>query len=156
MRKKHKKKTVTPAPIRNKNEYVVNPVSQTPSFGTFPRIDSKGIVFLEGEIYLKYGEHRGPNRGFGMEHIWAEHQDSLISNGYTDQMDVARYVSDIIKPNASIHSEFAEMRNKRVQIVKSAVGMVILEERLDGYNTPIYSVVTAYLGKAQGPKIGAL
>jgi len=142
--------------MRNKNKYVVNPVTQTPSFGTFPLIESRGIVFLEGEIYLKHGVHRGPNRGFGMEHIWAEHQNYLIANGYTEKIDVARYVADIIKPKASIHSEFAEMGNKRVQVVKSAVGMVILEERLDGSNIPIYSVVTAYLGKAQGPKIGAL
>jgi len=141
---------------KNKNKYVVNPVSLTPSFGTFPAINSRGVVFFEGEIYLKYGEHSGPNRGFGLEHIWAEHESYLIANGYPNKVDVAQYIADIIKPKASIHSEFAELRNRRVQIIKSSVGMAVLEERLDGSNVPIYSVITAYLGKAQGPKIGAL
>lgn len=143
--------------MRNtKNQFVVNPVSLTPSFGTFPEINSRGVVFSEGEIYLKYGEHRGANRGFGLEHIWAEHQRHLIANGYLEKKDVARYIADIIRPKASIHSEFASIRNARVQVVRSAVGMAVLEERFDGSNMPIYSVITAYLGKAQGPKIGAL
>lgn len=140
---------------KNKNRYVVNPVSLTPSFGTFPTINSRGIVFLEGEIYLKHGEHTAANRGFGREHIWAEHQRYLIENGYPSKEEVARYVADIIQPNASIHSEFEQLRNKRVQVVKSAVGLVVLEERLDGANVNFYSVITAYRGKAKGPKIGA-
>ena len=35
-----------------------------------------------GEIRLFHGRHTGPNRGFGAEHIWAEHEREMVAAGF--------------------------------------------------------------------------
>jgi hypothetical protein len=41
-----------------------------------------GILIPSGEILLFRGRHSGANRGFGVEHIWAEHAVEMRSAGF--------------------------------------------------------------------------
>jgi len=130
-----------------KNDYIINPKTGTPVFGTIPSINNKSYTFPEGDIFLKYGEHRGVNRGFGIRHIWQEHQADIISMGYehTDKYILtAHYVSDILKSGAKIYYEFENRRYDRVTILKSPIGIAIIEHREDADNNPIYLVITAF------------
>ncbi|WP_201786739.1 hypothetical protein [Serratia symbiotica] len=44
-------------------------------YGHVPEIHSRGdyIPSASGDIFLRAGRHTGPNKGFGVRHIWAEH-----------------------------------------------------------------------------------
>ncbi|EOF6004814.1 recombinase family protein [Salmonella enterica] len=78
----------------------------------------------------RVGRHTGPNRGFGVNHIWAEHEKELARLGYNTISDVARFVRDISQPGAPIYCEFNHPGGKhRTTVLKSALGMVILEPR---------------------------
>jgi len=137
-----------------KNDYIVNPKTGTPVFGTIPCINNKPYPFPEGEIFLKYGEHLGANRGFGIRHIWEEHKDDILSMGYesTDKYALtAHYVSDILISGARIFCEFARHRNERVTILQSAIGISIIEHRYDGDGNTIYSVISAYKLRRRKP-----
>lgn len=137
-----------------KNSVIINPLTGTPCFGSFPRIVyQRNTVFDAGPIYLRYGRHQGPNRGFGLEHIWKEHWKKLLS---VDEAlaEIPHYVAAILQQGGSIHSEF-DLKN-RTMVFKARKGLVILEPLLDGQNNTYYSVVTAYDGQAKGPRIGAL
>ena len=104
--------------MASKNQLIKNPVTGDYSFGTFREIRSGEILIPEGEIFLRYGEHRGVNNGFGQKHIWVEHAEGgkgLIAKGYETEEDVARYVVDILQSGASIHSEFGRTWH-RVQV----------------------------------------
>jgi hypothetical protein len=137
----------------HKNHSVNNPQTGTPSFGVFPEINFRGTKFEAGHIYLRYGKHIGPNRGFGVDHIWAEHFQGILT--VEDALrEVSEYVSSILQHGGAIHSEF-EMKI-RCMVFKSKKGLVILEPKLDGQNNTYYSVVTAFNGQAKGPRIGAL
>lgn len=72
---------------------------------------------------------------------------------------VAAFVSRILTRKARIHCEFADTKGShRPLVVKSTIGMAVLEPRRDvGTGDPYYSVVTAYQGaNATGPQIGTL
>lgn len=141
----------------NKNNYILNPYTQTPVFGKFPEIKHRSYTFPEGNIYLKYGIHYRQNNGFGLIHIWESHQHELLPMGYNTMEDSARYVADILSAGAKIHCEFSSMNNERVAIVKSSLGLLIAEHRLDGRNQDYYSVVTAYKNRnVHGVLIGQL
>ena len=56
-----------------KNTILKHPTNGSLSFGLVPRIVFRGLAFEEGQIRLTVGRHIGPKRGFGAEHIWAEH-----------------------------------------------------------------------------------
>lgn len=147
----HVRLTMTMKPKRNTP--INNPHTGTPSFGVIPEIVFKGTKFEHGHIYLRYGEHFGANRGFGVDHIWAEHFKKILTVEEALR-DIPIYVSGILQKGGAIHSEF-DMRN-RCMVFKSKQGLVILEPKLDGENKNYYSVITAYNGQAKGPKIGAL
>lgn len=102
----------------------------------------------------------GPNRGFGVNHIWAEHAKELARLGYETISDVARFVRDIIQPGAPIYCEFNHPGGKhRTTVLKSALGIVILEPR-EAPETDsgwIYVVVTAYSKRnPHGVQIGKI
>jgi hypothetical protein len=127
--------------MATKNTKICNPTSGRLEFGYLHEIIKPALkLYIEaGSIYLKYGEHTGKNRGFGMTHIWEEHQIELIKLGYLSIDDVPRYVSEIIVPGARIHIEDV----RRPTILKSAKGVAVLELKRAG-DVCEYSVVTAY------------
>jgi hypothetical protein len=132
----------------SKNELLINPNTNTHSFGKIPEIKYRNDYFQCGEIYLKQGEHRGINRGFGAEHIWEAHKKQLITLGYNSIEDVSKFISNIIRLKAPIHCEFDNIRGKhRISVITSSIGVAYLEERHDGNNDVFYSVVTAFLTK---------
>lgn len=127
-------------------------------YGQIPEIISKGDRIPAGKIFLRAGRHTGPNKGFGVRHIWAEHSKEMKKLGYETVDDVARFVRDIIRPGAPIYCTFEHLAGKhRPTVLKSALGLAVLEPREDeesesGY---IYVVVTAYTKKtAHGVMIG--
>lgn len=129
-------------------------------YGRVPEMNSKGEIIPAGDIFLRVGRHTGPNRGFGVRHIWAEHEYELTSLGYNTVNDVARFVRDIIQPGMPIYCEFNHPAGKhRTTVLKSAIGIVILEPReapetASGW---VYVVVTAYTSrKAHGVLIGRI
>lgn len=125
--------------------------------GYFPELNEKyRLDFPAGKIVLKQGEHRGPNRGFGVVHILAEHKSDLTKYNLNHSAEgVARYVKSILHPGAKIYSEFASVRGfHRPTVIWSLVGTIVLErQEIDG--EIFYSVVTAFGGKnAKGTQIG--
>lgn len=127
--------------------------------GFFPELNDKyREEFPIGKIVLKHGEHRGPNRGFGIVHILAEHKSDLTNHSLKHSSDgVIDYVSLILRSGAKIYSEFASVRGfHRPTVIWSSVGTVVLERQIiNGQN--IYSVITAFGRKsAKGTQIGTL
>lgn len=127
-------------------------------YGKIPEIDAQGDVIPAGDIFLRAGRHTGPNRGFGVRHIWAEHERELTRLGYDTVNEVPRFVRDIIRPGTPIYCEFSHPGGKhRPTILKSSLGIVVLEpkEATDNRSGWIYVVVTAYTSrKAHGVLIG--
>jgi hypothetical protein len=143
--------------MTHKNTFIINPKTGTPLFGVMPEIKNKAYYFPEGDIYLRHGEHRGPNRGWGLKHIWAEHKSELLALGHEERKNVADFVSEIIQSKAKIFCEFSQIASERVTVLKSPTGLVILDHRTDGEGTDFYSVVTAFkANRAQGVLIGNL
>ena len=139
----------------SKNTLIINPRTDTTVFGVIPKISHRHYAFPEGNIHLRHGEHLGPSKGWGLNHIWYEHQSELIKMGYETDERVAHYVSDIIQFGANIYCEFSRMGSERVTVLKSPFGVAILEQRYDGDNNDFYSVVTAFNNKlAYGQLIG--
>ncbi|CAN8140388.1 conserved hypothetical protein [uncultured Thiomicrorhabdus sp.] len=115
--------------------------------------------FEEGTVELRKGKHIGPNRGFGAEHIWAEHHVELKKMGFEAKEDVPKFVAKVISTGAPIYCEFSHPGgNHRVTVVKNKDGHIaILERKNTEYNNTIYSVVTAFTkGKAHGTRIGTV
>lgn len=139
------------------NKTLDNPLTGTPVFGYFPKLDVGGRAFEEGEILLKYGQHYGPNRGFGLVHIWQEHF-AIHETAEAALPDVAAFISSVLRPAATIHYEYGiGSSSDRTTVLRTTTGLVILEARSDGLNNCYYAVVTAFPGrKANGPVIGAI
>ena len=127
------------------------------SFGTISEITYKGDLIPGGEIHLKKGQHIGPNKGFGAEHIWAEHSKEMLKEGFSTIEDVQSYVKQIISSGSAIHCEFERKKTfYRLAIIRSSKGTAILEYK-GQYPNGYYSVVTAFSGnKKHGPKIGTV
>lgn len=144
-----------------KNDTINNPRTGTPIFGMFPEIVHQKVKFEAGPIYLRYGEHRGAHRGFGLVHVWREHGKEIRRETQSPLLTVEEaieiipgYVAGLLIKGAPIHSEFDQ--KMRCMVVKIRKGVVLLEPFLDGDAGTYYSIVTAYGGQAKGPKIGAL
>jgi hypothetical protein len=128
------------------------------SFGIVPQITTRdGEVIETGEIRLRFGEHWGPNHGYGIHHILQEHPKVALANP-SAILSVAQFVASVIQPKADIHCEFASMRGRhRPVVIKRPHGQVVLEPMHDREIGVYYSVITAIpTTKAKGPKIGAL
>lgn len=152
-----RKRTFINHPKSNKNQSIINPKTGTVYFGRIDEIKNAKYYIPAGDILLKEGEHIGPNRGFGVQHIIFEHKDELARLGYTTQECVARFVSDVICTGAGIYCEFSHLTKSRVTVLKTSLGVVVIEERVDGQNNIFYSVVTAFTAnRAHGIKIGAI
>ncbi|WP_146187177.1 hypothetical protein [Novimethylophilus kurashikiensis] len=135
---------------------ILNPSTGTHEFGRFPEINSRHVKFPAGPIVLRHGQHRGPNSGFGLVHIWKEHfpvHDSV------DQASshVIGFIQNILRPGSKIHYE-SELgrRANRPLVWRNREGTAILELREDT-DGPVYSIVTAF--RSRGPvgfQIGSL
>ncbi len=127
-------------------------------YGRIPEIIKGKDQIPAGDIFLRIGRHSGPNRGFGVRHIWAEHQIELQNKGYNTVDDVSKFIMDIILPGTPIHCEFDNAGGRhRVTVLKTSLGIVVLEpkEDLSADSGWIYSVVTAYTRKnAHGTLVG--
>ena len=141
------------APARQApHDLILNPLTRTASFAVFPTIPQHG--FREGEIRLTYGMHRGPNHGWGLEHIWREHFNR-IEQREEAEAKVCALINMVLAPRTPIYYE----KGNRAAVFKGSAGLVIVEAR--GADTherpPIYSIVTAYKAQnAKGTRIGAL
>lgn len=138
--------------------FILHPVTGHQSFGYVPEIKSRGIALPEGHIYLRAGRHIGPNKGYGVKHIWDEHGHELPRWGCKTVNDVAAYVASIIVHKAPIYCEFHQTKNGyRIAVLRSSKGFVILEPILNKHQEfEFYSVVTAYkiTRRGHGTEVG--
>ena len=130
----------------HKDDLIAHPTTGHQSFGFVPEITSRGITLPGGHIHLRAGRHIGPNKGYGVKHIWDEHGHELPRWGCKTVDDVAAYVASVIVHKAPIYCEFHQTKNGyRIAILRSSKGFVILEPVVDEDHVfEFYSVVTAY------------
>lgn len=137
--------------------FIAAPTGQL-SYGNVPLITLRGGEVIEaGEVRLRFGEHWGPNHGYGIHHILQEHPKVALADPNAI-LSVAQFVASIIQPKSDIHCEFASMRGRhRPVVIRRSHGQVVLEPMRDNAIGVYYSVVTAIPStKAKGPRIGAL
>jgi hypothetical protein len=131
---------------------VLNPIDNTDVFGLVPPLTlttkSKGVIQTQAApIHLVEGKHIGPNAGFGVAHIWAEHRQEIIRDGFRNRGLVPAYVQGILTAPGLIYFEDRKLQRPRVNTVRIVTGTVILEyirTVIDKVETPHWSVVTAY------------
>jgi hypothetical protein len=130
----------------HKDDLIAHPTTGHQSFGFVPEITSRGITLPGGHIHLRAGRHIGPNKGYGVKHIWDEHGHELPRWGCKTVDDVAAYVASVIVHKAPIYCEFHQTKNGyRIAVLRSSKGFVILEPVVDEDHVfEFYSVVTAY------------
>ncbi|MNS23533.1 hypothetical protein D3C72_553510 [compost metagenome] len=80
----------------------------------------------------------------------------MRERGYEGEDDVAKYVAEIVCPGSPIFCEFDRMKDTRVTVIRSVIGLAILEYKTHG-DDEHYSVVTAYAQRnAHGTRIGTV
>jgi hypothetical protein len=127
------------------SSYVLNPLTGELSFGTIPQLKLAGLAIPEARIHLHLGRHIGPNRGFGVRHIWAEHKAEILRAGYVEESDVPRYVLEMLKPGTPPFFEGQSWGKTRLMAVRSAKGTAIVELR-EQREAVVWAVVTAFSG----------
>lgn len=128
------------------------------SFGKVPYIRSRdGEVLQAGDILLRYGEHWGPNHGYGIQHILQEHRRVTLTHT-SAILAVVNFVASIVRTGADVHCEYADIRGRhRPIVVHRPEGQVVLGPGNDSQLGFHYSVITAFPStKAKGPRVGAL
>jgi DNA repair protein RadC len=119
-------------------------VNGSPDIWTIPaevETRTKG-EFPSAPVRLKNGFHRGPNRGFGVAHIEAEHAADIQATG----LSVPQYVQHILANATKIY----DPGNGRLLVVNERFAgrhLAIIELRDDGDH---YSVVTAFARRPEG------
>lgn len=154
--KLNRKRVVEFSPQPKPNDRVQHPDTGSFSFGVVPECKSESETIPEGRIELRNGRHRGPNKGFGIEHIWAEHQKEMEQAGFSSIDDVPAYVATIVRAGTPIYFEGGYYSHQRVAVVNSSAGTAILEMKhsADGV---VWSIVTAFSGKnSNGTLVGAV
>lgn len=135
---------------------VLNPVTGEFSFGLIPALRLAGFDCPESPVHLPVGRHVGPNRGFGVKHIWTEHKIEIMRVGYAAETDVPHYVLDMLRPGTPLFFEGQGWRATRLMAVRSSLGTVIMEFRAQREG-PIWAVVTAFSGtKTHGTRVGTV
>lgn len=125
-------------------------------FGVVPEMNSRGVIIPSGGIRLLSGKHRGPNRGFGAQHIWAEHAAEMERKGFHGYDEVPAYVAHIIQNGTPLYFGGESWNRVTVMAVRASSGVAILDykDRRDG---AIWSVVTAYGGsRTHGTRVGTV
>lgn len=137
------------------NTLVQHPSNGTYYFGRVAEKNVKGIVIPGAPIVLKLGRH-SPRGGFGVHHIWARHKAEILARGYSAEADVAKYVAEIVCPGSPVYCEFGHIRAERVTVVRTRIGVAVLEHKTSGEETH-YSVVTAFAQRnPHGTRIGTI
>jgi hypothetical protein len=142
------------APKISQNKELVSPVTGTADWGQFPAVGS----FPAGPIRLKYGVHLGPERGFGLEHIFEARK--LRTDAEPTPMaainTAATLIHGILTSGAEIFYEGnLSKRLERAAVFKSKAGTVIVEQRADGDGNAVYYIITAIPNnRVRGVKIG--
>ena len=135
---------------------IPHPTNGTYFFGRIEEKTVKGLVIPGAPIILRRGNH-GRKGGFGVRHIWARHEADLRKRGYESEADVSRYVAAIVLAGSPVYCEFERIRDPRVSIVRSSVGMAVLEYKTDRDDNCVYSVVTAFSHRnPHGTRIGSV
>lgn len=123
------------------------------SFGVIPEMPHFGLP--GGEIYLRVGEHFGPNRGFGVRHVWEAHQGDLLKLNCMSIDGVASHIAQMIVPGAPIYCEFKEQKGgHRVAVLKTSMGTLILEPRNERRGFGYYVVTWYPQRRAHGTLVG--
>ncbi|MCU0463795.1 MAG: hypothetical protein MUF38_04425, partial [Anaerolineae bacterium] len=99
----------------------------------------------EASIILPVGRHIGPNKGFGVRHIWTEHRLEMAKSGLFEEADVPHYVLAIIQVGTPLYFEGANWQQTRLMAVRSTKGTAVIEFR-DRREGPVWTVVTAFSG----------
>lgn len=131
---------------------VLNPINNTEVFGVVPALtltsQHKGAIITRvAPIHLLEGKHIGPNSGFGVAHIWAEHEREILQAGFATRNDVPAYVQRILTAPGLIYFEDRKLKKPRVNAVRIVTGTVILEyvrTIINKVEMPHWTVVTAY------------
>lgn len=127
------------------------------AFGRLLEMRAPGIILPAGEIRLFHGRHTGPNRGFGAEHIWAEHEREMVAAGFSDFGSVAGYVATIVREGTPVFFGDHNWRTLRAMAVRSRTGTAIVEHRTPRGEVPHWSVITAFSGtKTHGTRVGTV
>jgi hypothetical protein len=135
---------------------ILNPGTGLCSFGVVPGLKLAGLVLAEAEIHLPMGRHIGPNRGFGVRHIWAEHRIEMVQAGFHSEAEVPLYLLEIVQAGTPLFFEGASWHQTRLMAVRSARGTAVIEFR-DRREGPVWSVVTAFSGaKTHGTRVGTV
>ncbi|MGL5719548.1 MAG: hypothetical protein ACRCYP_01955 [Alphaproteobacteria bacterium] len=144
---------------KQKNAFVVNPITGGLSFGRIPD-NNNGID--AGEIYLKLGlvGHGKQRKGaFGVRHVWEKHQVDL---GISKSEDTPSVIASILTEGADILVDMTSSSTPaRPIVLNTSLGIVVLEKKLEqGTGVVYYSLVSAYgkknmtgtvIGKLLGP-----
>lgn len=135
------------------NTLIPHPTNGTFFYGAIPEKTIRKYVVPGAPIVLKRGAHRAKG-GFGVRHIWARHSTEMLQFGYTSEDDVPKYVADIVRAGSQVLCEFNGIKDTRVTVVQSRIGVAILGH--DAYHGH-YSVITAYSQRdPHGTRIGSV
>ena len=133
--------------VGSPNQCVLHPTGGS-IYGSVPEMNSRGIILPGGDIQLRIGNHFGPHNGFGVRHIWAEHEVEMRAHGYEVVSDVPKFVARVITIGSPIYCEFNNIRgNHNVAVLKSSIGTAILQPKRAGPDADsewIYSVVSVF------------
>ena len=142
------------------NKQILNPRTNLLDWAQMPALTTSGKVFPAGPIRLRYGEHKGPERGFGLAHIWEarKYKSATLATPMAALNDIERFITSILQAGAEIFYEgnLATVSD-RAMVFTSSAGAVIVEERVDGLGKVWYSIITAIpRTSGRGFKIGNL
>lgn len=123
------------------------------SFGVIPEMPHFDLP--GGEIYLRAGEHFGPNRGYGVRHVWEAHQADLVKLDCMSIDGVPAHIARMIVPGAPIYCEFRQQKGgQRVAVLKTAMGTLILEPRNERRGFGYYVITWYPQRRAHGTLVG--
>ncbi len=128
---------------------IINPNTGNVSFGTIskPKIKDRSgrdiwpEASLKADIYLFQGRHIGPNKGFGVEHIWKEHKHEIQNTSFKN---TAEFVASIVYHGTPLYYEIWRQDKLLRLLAYKHNTKAVLEFRYKkpyGYH---WSVVTAH------------
>lgn len=148
------------APTISRNKDIPNPSTKLLDWAHMPGLTTSGKTFPAGPIRLRYGEHTGPERGFGLTHIWEarKYRSAAMPTPMHALPAIEQFIMSILQAGTEIFYEGNRATSSdRAMVFKSSAGAVIVEERVDGNGNAWYSIVTAIpRTSAKGFKIGNL
>jgi hypothetical protein len=142
------------------NKEILNPRTNSLDWAQMPGLTTSGKFFPAGPIRLRYGEHKGPERGFGLAHIWEarKYKSATMPTPMHAVFVIETFITSILQIGSEIFYEGnLATSSDRAMVFKSTAGAVIVEERVDGFGKTWYSIITAIpRTSAKGVKIGTL